>query len=34
MTKDKIRDLKIMAQINKINDPYLTDIYKRALYNG
>ena len=34
MTKDKIRDLKIMAQINKINYPYLTDIYKRALYNG
>ena len=34
MTKEKIRDLKIMTQINKINDPYLTDIYKRALYDG
>ena len=34
MTKEKIRDLKIMAQINKTNDPYLTDIYRRALYNG
>ena len=34
MTKEKIRDLKIMAKINKINDPYLKDIYRRALYNG
>ena len=32
MTRDKIRDLKVMSQINKINDPDLTDIYRRALY--
>ena len=33
MTKDRIRDFKIMAKINRINDPYIADIYKRALYN-
>ena len=32
MTRDKIRDLKVMSKINKINDPDLTDIYRRALY--
>jgi hypothetical protein len=34
MTKDKIRDLKIMAKINKINDPEIIDIYKRAVYKS
>ena len=34
MTKDKIRDLKIMAIINRANDPELIDIYKRATYDG
>ena len=34
MTKDKIRDLKIMAKISKINDPELIDIYKRAVYSS
>ena len=33
MTKEKIRDLKIMAKINKIKDPDLIDTYKRALYS-
>ena len=32
MTKDRIRDLKVMSQINKIKDPDLIDTYKRALY--
>ena len=32
MTKEKIRDLKIMAKINKIQDPELIETYKRALY--
>ena len=32
MTKDKIRDLKIMAKINKIQDPELIETYKRSLY--
>ena len=32
MTRDKIRDLKVMAKINKIKDPDLIDTYKRALY--
>ena len=34
MSSDKIRDLKIMAKINRTNDPYLADIYRRALYFG
>ena len=34
MSNDKIRDLKIMAKINRTNDPYLADIYRRALYYG
>ena len=34
MSNDKIRDLKIMAKINRTNDPYLADIYRRALYFG
>ena len=33
MTKERIRDLRIIAKINRLNDPYLSDIYKRALYN-
>jgi hypothetical protein len=32
MTKDKIRDLKVMAKINKIKDPELIETFKRALY--
>ena len=32
MTRDRIRDLKVMSKITKINDPYLTDIYRKALY--
>ena len=32
MTKDKIRDLKIMSIINKTNEPELIDIFKRATY--
>ena len=31
MTKDKVRDLKVMAKISMINDPELIDIYKRAV---
>ena len=34
MTKEKIRDLKIMAKINKTNDPEIIDIYKRAVYSS
>ena len=33
MTKNKIRDLKVMANISKIKDPELIDLYKRALYD-
>ena len=33
MSKDRIRDLKIIATINRTNDPYLFDKYKRALSN-
>ena len=32
MTREKIRDLKVMSKISKINDPYLTDLYKKALF--
>ena len=32
MTKEKIRDLKVMAKINRIQDPELIDTFKRALY--
>ena len=32
MTIDRIRDIKVMSKISKINDPYLTDIYKKAIY--
>ena len=32
MTKEKIRDLKIMAKIKKIKDPFLIDIYKRVIH--
>ena len=32
MTKDKIRDLKIMAKINKIKEPELNETFKKALY--
>ena len=34
MTKDKVRDLKIMAKINKTNDPEIIEIYKRAVYSS
>jgi len=33
MTKNKIRDLKVMTNISKIKDPELIDLYKRALYD-
>ena len=34
MTKEKVRDLKIMAKINKINDPELIDRYRKVVYNS
>ena len=34
MSKDKVRDLKIMAKINKTNDPEIIDIYRRAIYSS
>ena len=34
MTKNKIRDLKVMTNISKIKDPELIDLYKRALYDN
>lgn len=36
MTKDKVRDLKIMAKIKKIkeSDPDLVDIYEQVVYDG
>ena len=34
MTKEKVRDLKVMAKINMIKDPEIIDIYKRAVYSS
>ena len=34
MTKEKVRDLKIMQQINKTNDPEIIDFYRRAVYSS
>ena len=34
MTKEKVRDLKVMAKINMIRDPEIIDIYKKAVYNN
>ena len=34
MTKEKVRDLKVMAKINKTNDPEIIDIYKRAVFSS
>ena len=32
MSNDKIRELKIMAKINRTNDPYLADIYRGFIF--
>ena len=34
MTKEKVRDLKVMAKINMIKDPEIIDIYRRAVYSS
>ena len=34
MTKEKVRDLKVMAKINMIRDPEIIDIYKKAFYKN
>ena len=34
MTKEKVRDLKIMAKINKLDDPELIDKYRRVVYSS
>ena len=33
MTKDKVRDLKVMASINKIKDPDIIQKYRTLIYN-
>ena len=34
MTKERVRDLKVMAKINMIKDQEIIDIYKRAVYSS
>ena len=34
MTKEKVRDLKVMQQINKTNDPEIIEFYRRAVYSS
>ena len=34
MTRDKIRDLRIMSKINKLKDPSLTNSFNRAIRNN
>ena len=34
MTKEKVRDLKIMSKINKLDDPELIDKYRRVVYSS
>ena len=33
MTREKIRDLRIMAKINKLDDPVLVETYRRVIYD-